>query len=349
MFDLNNLLRNNIKNIVAYSSARDEFSGKEGIFLDANENPFDKSHERLNRYPDPYQRELKNKMALTKKVKADQIFLGNGSDEAIDLVIRAFCNPGIDNIIIMPPTYGMYEVSAKINDVKVKKVNLTQDFQINTNALMEAVDAHTKIIFICSPNNPTGNCLDTFTIKKIIEKFRGIVVLDEAYIDFAENKSLLNELNNHPNLVILRTFSKAWGLAGIRLGVAYASRSIIEVFNKIKPPYNINSLTLEKAIASVEKKKEDKIKEVEKILNEKERLLKQLSSIGFVQHIHKSDANFFLVKVNDAKELYQSLIRKGIITRNRSNVELCENCLRITVGTKDENNLLIKTLKELNI
>jgi histidinol-phosphate aminotransferase len=348
LFDLNKILRENIRKVKPYSSARDEYKGTEGIFLDANENPYGSALETAyNRYPDPLQRELKEKISGLKRVNASQIFLGNGSDEPIDLLIRAFCNPGKDNIITMPPTYGMYEVSAGINDVKVKEVTLTEEFQINTGKVLATIDPDTKIIFVCSPNNPTGNCLYTNDIVKIIESFQGIVVIDEAYIDFAPDKTFVSSLKKYPNLVVLQTFSKAWGMAALRLGMAFSSEEIIAVLNKIKPPYNINEATQRLASDGL-RNLLNKERMVERILNEREKLAEELSKISAVKKVYPSDANFLLVKTEDGNKVYDFLISKKIITRNRSNIKLCEGCLRITVGTAEENRELIKALHEFH-
>lgn len=344
LFKLENLLRDNIKNIVPYSSARDEYKGNEGVFLDANENPHGSTtNPAYNRYPDPLQWKLKERIANIKKVDPTMIMLGNGSDEPIDLLFRAFCRPGVDNVIIMPPTYGMYQVAADINDVKTRKVNLTEDFHLDTTKILAAVDENTKLIFVCSPNNPSGNALKESDILELIENFDGLVVVDEAYIDFAPDVSFVRNLAKYPNLVILQTFSKAWGMAGLRVGMAFASEQIVTIFNKIKYPYNINAcsqaLVLEglKGILRKEKMVED-------ILNERERLKESIAKLACVKHIYPSDANFLLIKVTDANAIYQFLIDKKIITRNRTNVVLCENCLRITVGTAEENNILLSEM-----
>ncbi len=345
MFTINNILRENIKKTKPYSSARDEYKGDEGVFLDANENPFGSvTKEKYNRYPDPLQREVKEKLALLKNVTPEQIFLGNGSDEAIDLLFRAVCRPGIDNVITMPPTYGMYEVSAQINDTGIKEVPLSTDFEIRTEEVLKAIDPQTKIIFVCSPNNPTGNSLNPESIEKILQQFNGIVVIDEAYIDFSKSRTFLSKLGQYPNMVVLQTFSKAWGLAGLRLGTAYASAEIIAIFNKIKPPYNINQLTQELALESLSKvlKKEEMVTE---ILFQREKLLVQLAGLKFIVKIYPSDANFVLIKVADGNDLYNYLVTQKIITRNRSKVILCEGCVRITIGTNDENEQLITALK----
>jgi histidinol-phosphate aminotransferase len=349
LFTINNILRENIKKAKPYSSARDEYKGKEGIFLDANENPYGSvTKVAYNRYPDPLQRELKDKIAALKRVTPSQVFLGNGSDEPIDLLIRMVCNPGKDSIMIMPPTYGMYEVSAGINDVKVKEVPLTADFQLDADKVLKAVDPSTKIIFICSPNNPTGNCLAPSAVSKILDNFKGIVVVDEAYIDFAidNEMSFLFRLDKYPNLVILQTFSKAWGMAGLRLGMAFASEEIITVLNKIKPPYNINAVTQKLVLESVSNIL-GKEKMVLDILQQREYLfdeLKKLSSV--VTKVYPSDANFLLVKTVDGNKVYQYLVDNKIITRNRSNITLCEGCLRISVGVESENQKLINVLKK---
>ena len=349
MFDLNKLLRENIKKVVPYSSARDEYKGTEGIFLDANENAFGSAtNPAYNRYPDPLQRELKDKIAALKRVKPEQVFLGNGSDEPIDLLIRAFCVPGKDNIIILPPTYGMYEVSAHINDVKVKEVPLTEEYQLQPDKILAAVDSNTKIIFICSPNNPTGNALRGSDITKIITGFEGIVAIDEAYIDFAPDKSFLRKLSEYPNIIIFQTFSKAWGMAGLRLGMAFASEEIISVLNKIKAPYNINAVT-QKLVSEGMGNLLQKERMVEHILDNREKLAEDLKTISVVVKVYPSDTNFLLVKTKDANKTYEYLVNNKIITRNRHSVKLCEGSLRITVGTDEENEKLIATLKNFNI
>lgn len=346
MFDLNDILRDNIRSLKPYTSARDEYKGSEGTFLDANENAFGStSAENHSRYPDPMQLKVKYALAKIKVVDTENIFLGNGSDEAIDILFRSFCNPGIDNVIITPPTYGMYEVSANINDVRIKKVSLNADFSLDENAVLKAIDPNTKLIILCSPNNPTGNILSTKAIEKIITSFSGIVALDEAYIDFAPEKTFLTRLSRFPNLVILQTFSKAWGLANLRLGIAFASRDIIHVLNKVKPPYNINGYTQKLALeALINQDKKDEY--VRQILLQKEFLTQELTKLNLVQKIYPSDANFLLVKTNDGKKIYDYLVNKKIIVRDRSNVKLCEGCLRITIGTAIENELLLKWLKE---
>lgn len=341
--NLDKLIRNNIKNLKPYSSARDEFSGEAMVFLDANENPFNKPY---NRYPDPLQRELKVKIAKIKNCKPEQIFLGNGSDEPIDLLFRAFCEPGQDNIVTIDPTYGMYQVSAEINNVEIRKVQLKNDYSFSADELLKKADSYTKLIFLCSPNNPTANLLDKSEMLKLIKGFSGLVVVDEAYIDFAPGASLLTELNQFENLVILQTFSKAWGMAGIRLGMAFASTEIIRIFNRIKYPYNINILTQQKALELVEKE-EDKNNWVTLLIAERVSLIGKLKNFPFVEKVFPSDANFLLVKMHDARGIYEYLVENGIIVRDRSKVVLCNDSLRITVGSPDENEILIEKLNEL--
>jgi histidinol-phosphate aminotransferase len=344
-FDLSKLLRPHIAAIKPYSSARDEYSGKEGVFLDANENPYGSLTERdFNRYPDPYQAAIKQKLSAIKGVPADQIFLGNGSDEAIDLLMRAFCVPGQDNIILLPPTYGMYEVSAGINDIATKKVNLTRDFQLDPEKVLKAVDDFTKIIFVCSPNNPSGNKLNRDAIKKVLTEFKGLVVVDEAYVDFNDEPSFITELNSHPNLLVMQTFSKAWGLANLRVGMAFASGEVIHILNLIKPPYNISGLAQEMVLESLDKA-DNLSNMVAAILAERSYLIQAISELSLISHIYPSQANFILVRVPDPKGIYDYLIENRIIIRDRSKVTLCENCLRITVGTRSENNTLLEALK----
>lgn len=346
-FKLEKLLRPHIATLQAYTSARDEYTGKEGIFLDANENPFGSITEQdFNRYPDPYQLELKEKISQIKGVKTSQIFLGNGSDEAIDLLFRAFCIPEKDNIILLPPTYGMYEVSASINNIEVQKVPLSAAFQLRTDKILGAVDKHTKIIFICSPNNPSGNKVDRDDILYLLKKFKGIVVVDEAYIDFSDEPSFTTELKNFKNLVVMQTFSKAWGLASLRLGMAFASKDLIKILNRIKPPYNISGLTQETVLAAMDNY--EKVKAMTAaILSEREYLKSRLESMPFVNKIHPSDSNFLLVKMPNANLVYDELIDKKVIVRNRSKVLLCEDCLRITVGIRAENERLVEALSEI--
>jgi histidinol-phosphate aminotransferase len=345
MFDLNKILRPHILTLTPYSSARDEYEGTEGIFLDANENPLGSITEQpFNRYPDPYQVELKKKIALIKHVNPKQIFLGNGSDEAIDLLIRATCTPGKDEIIILPPTYGMYEVSAHINDARLVKVPLTPDFQIDLPKVLAAVTPQTKLVFLCSPNNPTGNLLKEADIEQILTNFDGLVAVDEAYIDFAPDHTFATKLSKFPNLVVMQTFSKAWGLAGLRLGMAFASEEIITILNKLKAPYNINTLTQELVNNNLVhlQAKEEMVKQ---LLTEREKLVRDLSGLPMVEHIYPSDANFLLVKVTAARQMYNYLIRGKIIVRDRSQVKYCEGCLRITVGTPEENRQLVESMR----
>lgn len=352
-FNINERLRENIKNLRPYSSARDEFSGQgEYLFFDANENALGSvgTDLKYNRYPDPYQSEVKTLIAQQQKVKKEQIFLGNGSDEAIDLLFRAFCEPKRDKALIMPPTYGMYSVSAGINDVEIVKVPLTKDYQPDVEKVIQTVqnDDAIKLIFLCSPNNPTGNLLNKEKIIAILKSCNGIVVVDEAYIDFQPEASMLQFLNDYPNLVILQTFSKAWGLANLRLGKAFASQEIIQIFNNIKPPYNVNGYTQQVAIQALNNlpQKDDYIAE---ILKERNRLELQLRTLDLVETIYPSAANFFLVKTKpEATDIYELLLANQVVLRNRSRVHLCENCLRITIGTAEENSLLMQKLFEVN-
>lgn len=345
-FDLNKLLRENIKKLSPYSSARDEFSGEAKVFLDANENslgsPLTKWY---NRYPDPHQHAVKDAISKIKGIAAEHIFLGNGSDECIDLLYRCFCEPKKDNVIICPPTYGMYEVSANINDVEIRKAPLLENFQLDLIHLENLVDANTKLIWICSPNNPTGNSLNREDIESVLNNFPGIVVIDEAYINFAKQKSFIQELTEYPNLVVMQTFSKAWGLAALRLGMAFASSEIISVMNKVKPPYNINQATQEFALKALEEvgQVNDMIKE---LVSMRDALIDVFEQIPIVEKVYPSDANFILVKINDARKIYEYLLTKGIVVRDRSNVKLCDNCLRITIGTERENTLLVDALAE---
>ncbi|NCD69986.1 histidinol-phosphate transaminase [Mucilaginibacter agri] len=346
MFDLQNILRNNIKNLVPYSSARDEFKGEASVYLDANENafgsPLDKAY---NRYPDPMQYRVKMRLSEIKGVPARNIFLGNGSDEAIDILFRAFCNPGVDNVILVPPTYGMYEVSANINDVETRKVPLTEDYQLNLEGISEAIDKNTKLIFICSPNNPTGNSIDRDDIETLLANFNGIVVVDEAYINFSRQKTFIQELTEYANLVVMQTLSKAWGLAGLRIGMAFASEEIIEVMNRVKPPYNINEASQELALKALQNTDLVNLW-IKELLAERDKLVLKLKDFDFVLDIYPSDANFILVKTTDANGIYNFLVQHGIIVRNRTKVELCEGALRITIGTPDENQKLLETLQQ---
>lgn len=344
-FDVNNLVRKNIQNMKSYSSARDEFKdfNTEMIFLDANENPFENG---VNRYPDPQQNSVKLALAELKKVNANQILLGNGSDEVLDLLFRAFCEPNKDNVITLPPTYGMYGVLADLNAIENREVVLNSEFQPNVKSILESVNANTKMIFLCSPNNPTGNSFSDTAISKLLENFNGLIVLDEAYIDFSEKESWLTKIENYPNLVITQTLSKAYGMAGIRVGILYASTSIIAIINKIKPPYNINVLSQEKALERIENSNKNSL-EIQTILDNKRNLLEQLSKIEFIEKIFPSDANFVLIKVDNASKRYSQLIDFGIVIRNRTSQLLCENCLRITIGTNLENEKLINVLRTL--
>ena len=344
-FELDKLVRENIKKMTPYSSARHEFAGEATVFLDANENSFGSPlEENYNRYPDPLQLKLKEKISQIKGVPVQNIFLGNGSDEAIDLLFRVFCNPGKDNVIILPPTYGMYEVCAEANDVQVKKVPLLPDFQPDLASIEEAVDVNTKMIFICSPNNPTGNSINRSDIEVLLNNFNGLVIIDEAYINYARQKTFIPELTEYPNLAILQTLSKAWGLAGLRLGMAFAGQPVIDYLNKVKYPYNINTATQKLTLEAL-----NNISSVNNwtktTVEQREWLISQLKQLVFVNKIYPSDANFILVKMENAKKIYEYLAGKGVIVRDRSKVILCEDCLRITIGTPDENNQLVDTLK----
>ncbi len=342
-FSIQNITRKNILALHPYSSARDEYTGAASVFLDANENPF---NEPYNRYPDPHQVALKNQIGKLKNIPASQIFLGNGSDEPIDLLFRAFCEPGIENVVAIAPTYGMYRVAADTNDIAYREVLLEEDFSLNADKILAAADSKTKLIFLCSPNNPTGNALDDKQMLKIIENFNGLIVLDEAYIDFCPEKTFLATLSKFPNLVILQTLSKAWGLAGIRLGMAFASPEIIAILSKIKYPYNINLLTQRKALEMLQSDSQ-KEKWVEIILKQRALLLKELSKLSMVTKIYPSDANFILVKTIAAKKIYDALVDRQIIVRDRSKIVLCGEALRISVGTENENNILIEALKDI--
>jgi histidinol-phosphate aminotransferase len=345
-FDLQKLVRENIRRLVPYSSARKEFAGAGEIFLDANENSFGSPLPRdYNRYPDPLQLEIKEKIAVLQNVAASEIFIGNGSDEAIDLLFRIFCEPDADEAIICPPTYGMYQVSAHINAVRTKEVFLTPDFQLNVQDIRKEFNKWTKLLFVCSPNNPTGNSMRREAIIKIAETFRGIVVVDEAYIHFSNEKSLIEEIKNLPNLVVLQTFSKAWGLAGLRVGLAFANEEIIALFNKVKPPYNVSQIAQEAVLNALENR-ETVEKTIAAIITEREKLIESLEQFSFVKKIYPTDANFVLVKTTDADAIYKFLTGEKIVVRNRSNVELCEGCLRITVGTPRENESLLKSLEK---
>lgn len=342
MKTLKELTRPNIWALKPYSSARDEYNGAAAsVFLDANENPYNLPH---NRYPDPLQRDLKAELTRIKQVKAENIFLGNGSDEAIDLVFRAFCEPGVDNVVAIDPTYGMYKVCADVNNVEYRKVLLDDAFQFTADALLAATDEHTKLIFLCSPNNPTGNDLLRTEIEKTLAAFGGLVIIDEAYNDFSSAPSFLQQLDKYPNLVVFQTFSKAWGCAAIRLGMAFASAEIISIFNKIKYPYNVNQLTQQQALSMLQRY--DEIEGwVKELIAERGRLMDAFSTLTCVKEIFPSDANFFLARVTDAGAIYNYLVAKGIIVRNRSSISLCGNCLRVTVGTPAENKTLLDALQ----
>lgn len=346
-FNLNQLTRDNIKSLRPYSSARDEFKGDSFMdvtFLDANENPFETG---LNRYPDPQQNGLKELISTIKNIPKNQILLGNGSDEVLDLIFRAFCEPNQDNIITLPPTYGMYEVLANINAIENKKVLLSKSFKLNVDEILNNVDEKTKLLFICSPNNPTGNSFSTASIEILLKKFSGLVIIDEAYIDFSEQESWLKKIDKYPNLIITQTLSKAYGLASIRLGVCYASKEIIKILNTIKPPYNINNLTQKKAIEKLTYFEEVE-NEISQLNSEKKRLKSELEScVNYIEHVYESDANFLLIKVDDANRRYRELIDYGIVVRNRTNEPLCENCLRITIGVCEENQKLVRALKAI--
>ena len=343
-FSLDLLIRENVKKLTPYSSARDDFKGEAKIFLDANENSLGSPLAKwYNRYPDPHQLKVKQKLSGIKRVPIENIFLGNGSDECIDILQRTFCEPGVDNLIICPPTYGMYEVCANINNVQVKKVNLTSDFQLDLKAIEQAINEHTKMIFLCSPNNPTANSLYHQDIEAVLNNYFGLVVIDEAYINFSRQKSFAVQLNEYPNLVVMQTLSKAWGLAALRVGITLASQEIVGVMNKIKPPYNINQASQELALQALDEVEQvnDMIKE---IVKEREVLAEALVNLSFVKKVYPTDANFLLVRMDDPVGVYKNLLNRGIVVRDRSKVELCEGCLRITVGTPEENKTLLYAL-----
>lgn len=342
-FKLENFIRENVKKMNAYSSARDEFSDMAEIYLDANENPFGNG---INRYPDPYHKELRKRISEIKSVPMKNIMLGNGSDEVLDLIFRAFCEPERDNVIYTPPTYGMYKVIAGINNVDLRPSILGDDFTINIDDLLGKIDLNTKLIVLCSPNNPSGNTMPEEQVKILLDRSNCLIVIDEAYIDFSQESSYVNRLNTYPNLIVCQTFSKAWGMAGIRLGICYASDAIISVLNKIKAPYNVNVLTQIKALESLKELDNFKL-DLDTLFKEKTKLKVALEEISFVNIIYPSDANFWLIKVDDANKRYEQLLQKGIVVRNRTNEILCENCLRITIGTPKENEKLIKVLKQL--
>jgi len=344
--NIDSLVRNNVKNMSSYSSARDDFKNefdKKLIYLDANESPF---YNAINRYPDNKHTELKKVVSDIKNVNVNQVVFGNGTDEILDLVVRVFCNPNEDKIITLPPTYGMYDVIAKTNGVENIEIPLKSDFSFDKNEILQLNSANTKILFLCSPNNPTGNSFDTNDLIELITGFKGIVVVDEAYIDFSSKKSLISLINDNNNLIITQTMSKAYGMAGIRLGMGFSNQKIINYLNKIKPPYNINVLTERKALEELNKIDEFK-KNIDLVLNQRKLLVSSLEKLDFIEKIYKSDANFLLVKVDNADSRYNQLSEKGIIVRNRSNQYLCQNCLRITIGTENENKSLIKTLNQL--
>lgn len=341
--EIKDLIRENIKSLEAYSSARDEFKAmsSEFVFIDANENPFDTG---LNRYPDPQQNLVKEALSKMKGISKEQILLGNGSDEVLDLIFRVFCEPREDNVIVLPPTYGMYEVLANINAIELVKIPLVENFQPNVKEIVKCQDAKTKVLFLCSPNNPTANSFNASKIETLIKEFNGIVVIDEAYIDFSIEDSWLGRLDEFPNLIVTQTLSKAYGLAAIRLGICYASKEIISILNKIKPPYNVNQLTQDVALQLL--LNQEKVKNnITAIISERNQLIRDLENVEIVEKVYSSDANFLLVKVDDANLRYKQLVKLGIIARNRTTQILCDNCLRFTVGTADENKKLINTLK----
>ena len=343
MISLEKLVRPNIWSLAPYSSARDEYSGKEAhVFLDANENPYNTPY---NRYPDPLQREVKSALKKVKGVPEENIFLGNGSDEAIDLPYRIFCNPGQDNVVAIAPTYGMYKVCADINNIECRQVLLDDKFQLHADQLLAACDEHTKIIWLCSPNNPTGNSLSRDEILKTIEGFEGIVIVDEAYTDFSQQMSLRQELPTHPNLIILQTMSKAWGSAAIRLGMAFASKEIINIYNKVKYPYNVNLLTQQQALEMLKDAFEVE-KWVRTLLAERGYLMQAFQQLPICKEVYKTDANFFLARMTDAQRIYDYLVERGIIVRNRTRIQLCNNCLRVTIGTRSENAELLAALRQ---
>lgn len=345
-FNIINLVRDNVKRMKPYSTARDEFEDfdmADIIYLDANENPYENG---VNRYPDPQQSNVKSVLATLNKVSKNQILLGNGSDEVLDLIFRAFCEPKVDNVITLPPTYGMYGVLANLNAIENREVLLSSDFQPKLEQIMREVDSNTKIIFLCSPNNPTGNSFSQENVRYLLKNFEGLVVIDEAYVDFAEKESWLNKLSDYPNLIITQTLSKAYGLAGIRLGICYASADVISILNKIKPPYNVNELTQRRALDRLGETEKIKF-EIASIVRQREVLLTILPNLKFVKKTYPTEANFILIKVDDANKRYNELIAKGIVIRNRTTQPLCENCLRLTIGTEEENKKLIEVLKQL--
>jgi len=340
--NLESVVRKNIFNLKPYSCARDEFKGEAAVYLDANESPYNEDY---NRYPDPLQERLKKRISQIKKTDQARIMLGNGSDEPIDLIFRIFCEPAADNVVAIEPTYGMYKVCADINNVEYRKVFLDENFQLDAEQLLAAADRHTKVIFLCSPNNPTGNLLNRSEMRKVAERFQGIVIIDEAYIDFSSEPSWLNDLDKYPNIIVLHTFSKAWGLASLRCGMAFASEEIIALFNKVKYPYNLSTLVQNTILKELEVGSDCKNQWVERILSERKNLATALNKLKIVEKIYHSDANFLLVKVKDANKIYKKLIDQSVVVRNRNSVSLCGNCLRITAGTEEENNFLIEALK----
>jgi len=343
MVDINKLVRENILRLTPYSCARDEYQGNSGIFMDANENPYGT----LNRYPDPYQRKLKAAISAYKGVGEEKIFLGNGSDEIIDLCFRIFCNPGVDKVLTFTPTYGMYEVSASINDIKILKIPLNTDFQIDLPGVMPLLtDKNLKLIFICSPNNPTGSSMNYTDVEAILKNYNGILLIDEAYIDFSDKPSFITLIDKYPNLIVMQTFSKAFGLAAVRVGMAFSGNTIIKLFNKVKPPYNISKINQKAVLQKLEKADELKIV-VAKIIKEKIRVSSALKKLKLTEIVYPSDANFLLVKVKDANNIYNALVKENIIVRNRTSV--VNNCLRITIGTRIENNKLLNTLKTIRV
>lgn len=342
MFDIRKKMRTNILNLAPYSTARDEYQGDIGVYLDANENPYDNGY---NRYPDPHQIELKKIIASSKGLNVDNIFIGNGSDEAIDLIFRVFCEPRIDNVVCIAPSYGMYKVSASINDIEVREIQLEADFSLDVAKLLSSCDDFTKAIFLCSPNNPTGNDLSRDLILEILDRFEGVVVVDEAYIDFSEQSSLIESLTGNSNLIILQTLSKAWGLAGLRLGVAFACEEIISIMSRVKYPYNIN-VTTQRIV--LEQLQESRTEQIEEIIRERNTLSTELSRLSIVKKVYPSSANFLLIEVEEPKAIYDNLIEQGIIVRDRSSVIGCEGCLRVTIGTPQENVIMLNGLKELS-
>jgi len=342
--NLESFVRKNIVDLKPYSCARDEFKGEASVYLDANESPYNRHY---NRYPDPLQERLKERISQIKKIHPSRIMLGNGSDEPIDLIFRIFCEPAVDNVVAIEPTYGMYKVCADINHVEYRKIRMDENFQPNADQLLAATDQHTKVIFLCSPNNPSGNLLNRSEMRKVVEGFQGITVIDEAYIDFSSEPSWLNDLDRYPNLIVLHTFSKAWGLASLRCGMAFASEEIIAFFNKVKYPYNLSTLVQQTILDQLSAGDTFKTEWVNRILGEREPLAVALKELPMVEKVYPSDANFLLAKVTDANGIYNELVSKGIIVRNRNSVSLCGNCLRITVGTKEENSRLIDSLKML--